>query len=243
MSRFNSIEFGRQLQLLRKKKGLTQEQFAEKCDLTVSALKTWEQGKKDPGFRYVMQIADVLNEPLDIFQQKKNEEKQAEENLYKEIPLSFGSIRPNVHQKLVLDFCKEVIDSLDKNIFTSGVFQNSEFGTGQYFWEEKLDNLMFIGETQPLYNKNPKYTFSVALNTEVTLPDKMLSKIDCIQVSDKDGGNWIYIPFDHEGILKGSPFSKQLKKSAMNAIIAAMCVFRKSLEPDVNSKIESVNKL
>ncbi|MBR6200547.1 MAG: hypothetical protein IKQ61_09835 [Spirochaetales bacterium] len=94
-----------------------------------------------------------------------------------------------------LDFCGFVLDSLDEHYFVKGVGQNSDFGTGRYFWQSKLDYLMFIGITPTLTGDNERYAWSVAINTDVHLPDDTLAGFDCIQVTDEDG-NWIYIPIN-----------------------------------------------
>ena len=95
-----------------------------------------------------------------------------------------------------LDFCGFVLDSLDEHYFVKGVGQNSDFGTGRYFWESRIDSLMWIGFTPTLDGADCRYAYSVAINTETPLPSNLLAAFDCLQVTDSDEENWIYVPID-----------------------------------------------
>ena len=193
------------IKILRKAKGLKQAQLAELCDKSIDAVGTWERGVKIPELDSLIKLADAFDVSLDVFRQDaptldvphphfaENPDKYDNAVTYNGIPLRFGSVQPTEKQQSILDFCGFVLDSLDERYFVKGVGQNSEFGTGRYFWQSKLDYLMFIGFTPTLTGKNERYGWSVAINTEDRLPDESLTEFDCIQVQDEDG-NWIYIP-------------------------------------------------
>lgn len=55
------IEFGKRLQKLRKQANLTQEQLADKIDLTVESVSNIERGIHGPIFDNLEKIAKVLN--------------------------------------------------------------------------------------------------------------------------------------------------------------------------------------
>ena len=60
------------LKILRKKKGLTQKQIAEKLDITVSFYSQIENMKKKLYYDTAIKIADIFNmRPDDIFYSKK----------------------------------------------------------------------------------------------------------------------------------------------------------------------------
>ena len=55
------IEFGKRLQYLRKQANLTQEQLADKIDLTVESVSNIERGIHAPKFDNLEKIAHVLD--------------------------------------------------------------------------------------------------------------------------------------------------------------------------------------
>ena len=180
-------------------------------------------------------MANTFDVSLDVFRQDAptlelphphfadNPDKYDNAVTYNGTPLRFGSIEPSEKQQSILDFCGFVLDSLDEHYFVKGVGQNSDFGTGRYFWQSKLDYLMFIGLTPTLTGKNERYAWSVAINTEDRLSDESLTEFDCIQVTDEDG-NWIYIPMA-ESLMDETSRLSEAKKAIKTALkIAGMAI-------------------
>lgn len=58
--RDRKYKFGRYIQLLRQKRGLTQEVFAEKLGMSITYVSYLEIGKYSPSFKTLFKIADVL---------------------------------------------------------------------------------------------------------------------------------------------------------------------------------------
>ena len=224
------------IRALRKEKGLKQAQVAEICGVTDDAVGLWERAKRIPDLDNLILLADVFDISLDVFRQDAptlnvphphfadNPDKYDNAVTYNGTPLRFGSTEPDAKQQSILDFCGFVLDSLDEHYFVKGVGQNSEFGTGRYFWQSKLDYLMFIGITPTLTGDNERYAWSVAINTEERLPDESLAGSDCIQVTDEDG-NWIYIP------IKLSPSKDDIwLDEAKKSIAAALQIAQIAIE-------------
>jgi len=57
--------FSEKLQLLRKNKGLTQEEMAEKLDVSRQAVAKWESGQVYPDISNLIQISNLLNVTID----------------------------------------------------------------------------------------------------------------------------------------------------------------------------------
>ena len=53
--------FCEKLQLLRKNKGLTQEEMAERLDVSRQAVAKWESGQVYPDISNLIQISDLFN--------------------------------------------------------------------------------------------------------------------------------------------------------------------------------------
>ena len=60
-------KFGQRVKDLRKKKGLTQEQLAEKAKIDHSYLNAIEAGKKNPSLKRIAKLARVLEVSLPEF--------------------------------------------------------------------------------------------------------------------------------------------------------------------------------
>lgn len=58
-------EYAKRLQDLRKKKGLTQDELAEKLHTSRSRVSMYEQGKRQPDFEMQEAIADFFNVNID----------------------------------------------------------------------------------------------------------------------------------------------------------------------------------
>lgn len=57
--------FAKRLQGLRKDKGLTQKQFAEKFGIAGGTIAMWETGKREPDFKTTERLADFFNVSVD----------------------------------------------------------------------------------------------------------------------------------------------------------------------------------
>lgn len=53
--------FSEKLQLLRKSKGFTQEEFAEQLNVSRQAVAKWEAGQAYPDVMNLIQISDMMN--------------------------------------------------------------------------------------------------------------------------------------------------------------------------------------
>ena len=68
------MAFGEQLQLLRRRSGLTQEQFAEELRVSRQAVSKWESGKGYPEVEKLLYICQRYDVTLnDLFEQGENE--------------------------------------------------------------------------------------------------------------------------------------------------------------------------
>lgn len=68
------MAFGEQLQLLRRRSGLTQEQFAEQLQVSRQAVSKWESGKGYPEMEKLLYICQRYGVTLnDLFEQGENE--------------------------------------------------------------------------------------------------------------------------------------------------------------------------
>ncbi len=59
------MNFSEKLQLLRKSKGFTQEEFAEKLNVSRQAVAKWEAGQAYPDIMNLIQISDMMNVTVD----------------------------------------------------------------------------------------------------------------------------------------------------------------------------------
>jgi len=60
-----SVEFNEKLQFFRKKSGLTQEQLAEKLNISRTAVSKWESGRGFPNIEALKNISKVFQVPID----------------------------------------------------------------------------------------------------------------------------------------------------------------------------------
>lgn len=64
---------GKRMKQVRKMRGYTQEDIANKLSVSVSAVKKWEQDKTDPNTDLFIQLADYLNVSLDYLLNRSDE--------------------------------------------------------------------------------------------------------------------------------------------------------------------------
>ncbi len=60
-------EIGRKIRILRKTRGLTQEQLAEKLRITRATISNYEIGRRSPHIKELEEIAEVLGVNLEYF--------------------------------------------------------------------------------------------------------------------------------------------------------------------------------
>jgi transcriptional regulator with XRE-family HTH domain len=61
------MQFGERLKELREAAGLSQPALAEKCSLSVWTLRGWEQGRRHPSWRGLLDLAAALGVPAEAF--------------------------------------------------------------------------------------------------------------------------------------------------------------------------------
>lgn len=244
---------------LRKEAGLKQEQLAELVEEIIRnqypnktnqagdrTVGSWEQGKRRPTFDYLMALSDIFRVSIDVFRDDitditlphpidKPPQATDDTPYYKGVPLRFGSVKPVAEKAAMLDFCEAYLSSLPSQYFIKSTGQNSEYGTGRYFWESKIDMLMFIGITPPLQGTHPGFAFSVALAVDEPLDEETISEFGCLQLTDEDDTTWIYAPIKCDAPFAfGDELSPQQKKAADTALKAIMQVARKVLDKSLS---------
>ena len=241
------------IKVLRKARGLKQSQLAEMCRVSDAAIGAWEQGERIPYFDNLVSLADVFDVSLDVFRQdaksldlphptgKSCTNKEDNEFSFDDIPLAFGSSEPDENQTEILKFCNHFLDSLDEKFFIKGVGQNNKDGTGRYFWESKIDILMFIGYTPFLQDDKNNYAFSIAVNTEKPIPEEYLSSLECLQFTFNPDENWIYFPIAIMIENENGDYSPELLESAKTALLDAMKLNRILLVIDMQEYMNSKN--
>ena len=64
--------FSEKLQLIRKNKGLTQEELAERLDVSRQAVARWESGQVYPDISNLIQISNLFNVTVDYLVKDKD---------------------------------------------------------------------------------------------------------------------------------------------------------------------------
>ena len=82
--------FGQRFQRLRKQKGLTQEQIAEKVNFSPQAVSNWENDLTAPDINILLELSEILGVTVDILLGKVNE-----------VETTFSNEKPN-YNKLLL---------------------------------------------------------------------------------------------------------------------------------------------
>ena len=59
------MTFGEKVQLLRKKKGLSQEGLAEKLSVTRQTISKWELDRSTPDLQFILQLSDIFEVTTD----------------------------------------------------------------------------------------------------------------------------------------------------------------------------------
>lgn len=239
-----SLSIHKKIAVLRKMRGLKRSQFAEILGVSDDAIRTWEKGSRTPDSFHLLALADALNVSLDVFRDDATtldlprpdfgsaaaESPKNEETAFDGVPLRFGSSEPDTKQKEILDFCSAYLETLDDSFFIKGAGQNSEYGTGRYFWESQIDMLLFIGFVPDFEKNHPEYAFSISVNTENPLDAEDLSGFNALQIRESEYENWIYLPVKCPLKKDGAFYPKELREACDKALVDAMKIARKSLE-------------
>lgn len=244
------MELSDTIKKLRNEKGWTQARLAEEIGMPESTIGKWEYSLRQKiYFESIIKLSDAFDVSADVFRPdatefnlpnphfgKKDDSQEEAGPSVNGVPLRFSSYKPNARQTSILLFCEEYLNTLDDQFFTKGVGQNSEHGTGRYFWENKINLLMWMGFEPRMQEKNPDYALSIAVNTESPLPDEVLSEFNALQVQDDCMENWIYIPIRQPfSAVVERPYPEELFKAADEALFEAMKISRKELD-DVMQK-------
>lgn len=86
------IDVGKMIASIRKERGLSQAQLAERLSISKQAISNYERGVREPDYVTLEAIADVLNVPMSMLISKE-EQAAALEALYADIPLP-SNVRP-----------------------------------------------------------------------------------------------------------------------------------------------------
>ena len=238
--RFNNMVLSEKIAFFRKNKGLKIAELAEKTRVSDDAVRTWERGTRIPDFDNLIKLADAFDVSLDVFRQDasrfdlphpdfNNKEENFDEIVFNGFPLKFGSRKPDNQERKILEFCDAYLNTLDDSYFVKGVGQNSDYGTGRYFWENKIDLLMWIGFTSSNKEEGSEYMFSIAVNTEVVLPEDYIAEIGALQVTESTDENWVYVPICcNQKSLEKNSYPKELREATDKALFTAIKISRKA---------------
>ena len=89
---FDAKIFGANVRLLRKRSGLTQEQLAEKLNISTSYLGKIEIGSRTPSIDLLLDLADQFGVTVDELLQSGRKEKQSSESIIAKIVLLSGEL-------------------------------------------------------------------------------------------------------------------------------------------------------
>ncbi len=64
--------FAQRLKEVRKEKGMTRKELADKLFVSVRLISYWELGKRECNFDTLIKIADIFNESVDFLLGRKN---------------------------------------------------------------------------------------------------------------------------------------------------------------------------
>lgn len=78
------MNFGEEIKRIRQKEGLTQEQFAERLNVTRQAISNWENNKNLPDIGMLILISDVFHISLDILIKGENHMNNMTEKVIKD---------------------------------------------------------------------------------------------------------------------------------------------------------------
>ena len=93
----NKETFGQRFQRLRKQKGLTQEQIAERVNISPQAVSKWENDLTAPDINILLELSEILGVTVDILLGKVNE-----------VETTFSNEKPNYNKLLLKKYYKQI---------------------------------------------------------------------------------------------------------------------------------------
>ncbi|MGI0534992.1 helix-turn-helix transcriptional regulator [Bacillus pfraonensis] len=100
------ILFGQTLKQLRKSRGLTQHQLADRLNLSQSQIKNWETDRFQPDLETLFNIASFFNVSLDVLVGFSNEfQDEPIQQVLSEAQSTYGSLDEAQKER----FCKQVL--------------------------------------------------------------------------------------------------------------------------------------
>ena len=97
--------FHKKLQDLRKKFGLSQEQFAEEIGFSQAAISAWENNTRDPGIKALVSIAQYFNTSVDSLVKEENSHEKTTKNEFsfeeRELIKWYREINPYFRRQLI----------------------------------------------------------------------------------------------------------------------------------------------
>lgn len=131
------MTFGETLANLRKSKGLSQEQLAEKLDITRQTISKWELNQSTPDINYIAQLSDFFNVSTDYLITGKHTD-----NIYLET-VNATQIQGNSSSVNIYKWCI---------LFGTSLMIASMIGIGAFVicsalnpWSVSIDNMEFDG--------------------------------------------------------------------------------------------------
>ena len=100
MKQMNDL-FAKRLKELRLKSGLTQIQFAEKIDVSVTQLSNYENGKRMPSLDTFIKMCLVLNKPAECFLNIEKENTSLSDEQLRRLEEVFASRRGELTDAIV----------------------------------------------------------------------------------------------------------------------------------------------
>ena len=82
---YNIVETGRRIQQLRKEKGITQEEFAARLNITDRHLRRIESGEKGASIDIIIEISELCGASLDFIIVGRTRESKMKERLHSAI--------------------------------------------------------------------------------------------------------------------------------------------------------------
>ena len=108
---------GKRMKEVRKLRGYTQEDIANKLSVSVSAVKKWEQDKTDPNTELFVRLADYLDVSLDYLLNRSDDFSRIP-SLENELLAAFRQLDKDGQQE-VLNYIRYRIDSIQKEPATA----------------------------------------------------------------------------------------------------------------------------
>ena len=99
------IDVGKMISSIRKERGLSQLQLAEKLSISKQAISNYERGIREPDYVTLEAIADVLNVPIAMLISREDQEK-ALRKLYKDPTQAREELADDPDRKALLNLAR-----------------------------------------------------------------------------------------------------------------------------------------